>query len=777
MDIRVKLTKKIADMEIDTDLKSVLLSSPLKFDTAFDLFIADTFSVFVQVLKSGKTYSEAKEIVKNLYEPFDIRPQFQAKNRLLVCQKLTKNATFSVEMIDNIIKLPIEQVQSLRHYKYEFRKLNVESVGDLLTLELSALTPYVKNNESFRLQLRDFLKLIGYNVNIIGGAPHIRMRDAIIGNSEKLDNQEIDKILTLPIEVVCTSDEYVENLKSLGINTIGDLQNKASFSEIVKAFKVNKSSINLIREILRKCDKEVGAKLNSWVFYTSAPNNVSGKEMFYSMSDEDKLSFLNSSIRNIQITEASKAGLENNGIMTIADLLKSTPFEIKDAISNNTYAYVSILNYLRGYGICTKHDKRKTDQTNRVFDVKSASQEEQDEFYSRPIESLNITKPAIKKLKEVGHVETIGDLLQLDKITVTKILNRNASAKKILKSELEKYGLEIKNYDPTDPKNIYTERTVPILPVSELKDEEKEKYLQSHVSELGLKKQLVRALEKEGITTIKDLTTINPKKVAKSPINRGNNLKEIREFLDAIGLSYTYYYARGKSDVVVTPEDVKKMNEFEKLEFMERSISDIGISNIIVEKLGEIGIHKLSDIMEMEKNDIRKASGLRNDRIQELEKRLFEYGIFMPGSVKENLDEIITYTERKIEPIDIMAQEEDLKNELLDREISEMGVPDYLLPKLQRKDIITIRDLENLSLRTLRNLLRKTDKINEVLDIFASFGIKISDANKINFGSAQSSSGRDKYYARQMEHLNLAIPYIKARNKKHIFDDTKDLNF
>ena len=779
MERTLKLTDSLSDLNICDELKSILEELDIKI--GFDLFVSDSYMVYVKLLKTGMSMESAQKEVLQLYSKVGIKnPHFFAKDNLMICEKLTSNSRLPIEKIDKLLDCPIGFVDLIRNYEKDLAKIGIETMGDFLVMPILKVRELYLNNTYLRNNLFELFNAMGYESDAYVGRPWQRITEAVLGNSKTLTDKEIEEIWNLPIEVICTNDEYLKNLKDLGIVTIGDMSSKALRKEVKAAFKHNNTPVEFVRTLFKKCNKQFSEDECGWAYYNFDSGNQS-KIMFATMKDSEKLQFLNLGIENINMPKAAVIVLKNNGVNAIKDILKLSPGEIKKLINNNNYCYASIVNYLKMFGICTKQDKRKPHIPQKIFDATKASNEEREELLSRPIESLNITIPAINKLKN-NDVLTIGDLIKRNRLQVSIMLNHNPSALKTVRDELQKYGLVLPKFNRSAVEVKFTPRKIEIVDVNTLTEEERVKYLQTSVEEVGLTKLTVKKLRKYGVETIEDLTKISRKDFNEKIFNGGNETGEIRKFLESMGLSYEYNRTMGETRTQIDSSVVRKMDEEQKREFMQRNISDIGLPKIIVEKLAGIGLHTIVDVAETDKNQIRESTGLRNDRIQELERKLYEYNVFMKGSNVENIFEKVTYTDRKIDPVDIYSLNDVERKEILSRDVEDLGLPSYVLPKFERKGILKISDLECLTLRQLYNMLRKGDKYREITGIFEQYGIRLEyDSKKSIIEGTDDSgelvekenSGAQTYKKRQMDHLAKFVGYIQTKTTKKVDEDTK----
>ncbi len=483
--------------------------------------------------------------------------------------------------LDERLELPLESLDLSEKQVDSFHKTGIFKVGDLGKITTGLLWG-ICNSPRFI----DYISKVKESCNIeVERTPAQRMNDylKLVWNKQfnELDEKEKQEILSISLYDAGIGKISAENLKSVGIVTIGDAA-KSTYSLVKEASSCEVS--NKVKMILNVIglDFVKARELN----HEKKKAKITADE-FSALSAEEKEKALDKNIEDFGVN-INLENLHERDINTMRDILETDSRDLYDFLG--IYGFRVISTTCQAYGL--KLDPRQKSNRREYIEsipkkpISEMTEEEKQRVYGFSLKHL-FSFHAVQKLKSEGFY-TIGDILKVDYDTFMKRSKNSISFKRIIQEICERFDID---YIPDDKKVINTAKANANLTKEE-----------QYFIDQGFDPRQAKKLHKLGYTTMEDLQSVPHSK-----------LKE--------ELGHSAYdkvmHTLARRRLLLAEQEKEKESE-----------------NSLFEKLKERGVSALSDIPE---KDFEEGSGERESietALEEYYKWYYETKIFVSPTEK-----------------------------------------------------------------------------------------------------------------------------------------------
>lgn len=579
------------------------------------------------------------------------------------------------------------------------------------------------------------------------------------------------------------SDDLMVKFKLAGINTVGDLC-KLSMKDIRILVNNAPSSQQRIREIFK--DYGIEPVKFSTFFDGERINSFN----FYAADEKTKETFVNSPITALGIYGVLVEKLKQEKLLTIDDLMNLTIKDLKTKFDVRPYTLSNLKQRLSEYGITLQYeDEKESLQLIEKADIPSMDSDEKAEFLAKSIDEFKLDKTVCKKLKKYG-VDTIGELLKMDKSDIRKNIHLNSDTMQDIELLIANLGLRMKGsscfvvdgkivHKAEDINNIKYPKKVKAVDINLLSEEEKTKVLKTKLEDIGLHVRAVDLIHKKtDINTIGDIQSLYLGELNAILAQNPQYIEQTLSVLSEFGITF-----EPKLHTITKSEkSVNKLEECKsKEDILALELTDIGISNKIATRLkSDLGIRTVEDLTNFSKSELHYLNdGNAYYLANVCDKALKNIGL----SLKEVKKKVPLSKVTVVENVDINTLSDDKIREFASRPLEEFGLAIKTTKILvEERGIKTIGEFLAISPTAVYSLLNGNDYLySKTCERMKDFGIDMPDYKTVKRAKKQGGvptvsrkqSDEEKYFMRKMAHYDSYLEYMdyKAHNKKQFKED------
>ena len=511
------------------------------------------------------------------------------------------------------------------------------------------------------------------------------------------------------------------------------------------------------------------------------------------LSQQDAEIFFDSPLEDIGLSKLTIERLAEKDVYTVGDLSSLYAYELRNALHGNDHLTDMVKERLSKYNIKIEYIVDKLYFQEPKIEPKEISEMtvmEKQEFYSRPLSDIGISKRAEEILQSKG-IKTIGDVEELSSKqfrNVLKALNFT-TAHKIL-NKLALFGVD-KREKLLDRK--FKEQTKEKVDFEKLSEKERDLYLNSSIVGMGFSDDIVAKFKSIGVETVGDLSQLTMKDIRAMVNNSPFTQSKIRQIFDDYGIEpvkLSTYIVEPK----ITPFDFNSADKNKQKEFMSRTFEDIGFIGVLAETLKASDIKTIGELVRLTGKDLREIYGAKRYTFKKLKDRLLEYGIELKEDVEKKVKTNL------IESADIQSMSDEDKKAFLSKSIDEFKLEGSTQRKLKESGIETLGQLLDIEKPELRGKLKANNVVmNEIELLINNLGermkgslcylvdgklvYKSKDINNIKYPkkiesvdiNTLSQDDREKFLDTKLEDLGLHVRAIDLIHKKSDIRTIRDI--
>lgn len=466
------LDVNISELEIGNKAKNFLEKLPSKIKTLSDLYIQNKNRIKSRILnddrsiiheiekameKYGVKFLDSKyKLDKNNF--FPKARYFRDKEKIIKkslensqSQKIDENKTKSVDVSSELydIGLSTYNIQHLQD------NLQVYTIADLLTKTHSSIFSALNRNIAAMSKIEIYYRKNNFQFpsKKVFLMEKTNKKEQI--NIFDLTDQGKQNLKTKSIEVLSMSNKTIERLKAIGVNVIADFEKITKTKFLIAC--CNSKSV---------CDKVLPLMQELEISFQQATRGVNYKiEIDIDDLDDEKTNnILNKPLSELGFgkvgVEKVKQSLE---VETLNDLIKYPKSEISKVVNRN----LSFLNqadyYIKKLNLnwVKKIPKSKMRENNKIeihpVDVDTLDYEEKAKLMASDLTVIGLKKKLRNILNKQLNVETLEDLLKVNKSELRKALNHNNSQYYKIINNLSLFNLGLKSAKQARISNVEKE--------------------------------------------------------------------------------------------------------------------------------------------------------------------------------------------------------------------------------------------------------------------------------------------------------------------------------
>ena len=408
-------------------------------------------------------------------------------------------------------------------------------------------------------------------------------------------------------------------LTKYGIEKVGDLIKLTQ--QDMKEFRTNKKVYDKIlhciyayhplgRSVFRKTSELRGRKKLSPKLTIANANNFTKEEIF------------NSSVADLGISSMAQQALKDKlGIVKIADLMGKENRDVRLALNNNMPQFNRISKFLYAINEPLVITKGKKSQQSTIFeqDFSKLSDAEKELIWDKDISELGLTKRVQRQIRENLNVNTIKELADKSAIEIKKAINKNGAQYSKIYNGLLKLGINLKIKKGP-------QLTFDVANFANLSEEEKEKILNTDISEIGIHQKYVEGLNKKGVHLVKDFAKLSKNKTRIAVKNNQKTIVAIDQIVENLGLGYYSPSQAGRTSQISV--DFDKLKSMNKEELLNQPLSVIGLNERYIGLLKDsLNISNIGDLIAKTRTQIRKATNFNKTFFNKIDNNLKEINL------------------------------------------------------------------------------------------------------------------------------------------------------
>ena len=419
--------------------------------------------------------------------------------------------------------------------------------------------------------------------------------------------------------------------------------------------------------------------------------------------------------------------LARHGVTTLGDLSKYYISEIRDFVHRRPVDEQIIRDVARKNGVSfrkveyfTRFDESKID----YVDFYSLSDEEKKAFLSRPVTDIGINEKLAQRLATHG-VYNIGDLVNRGRTDIRNIAGNNDVTGRLIRERLEKFNIVIASQDEL---YHFNEPVIPVKDIKDMNGKEKIEFLMRPLSDIGVSNRVISILKDRGVKKIGDVESLSEKEVKK--LFTGLSFSTYKRFLETIAQfgieKEEVIYDRKFTEGTIEKVDFETISDEEKEEYYANSISGLGFSKDIQERLKKVNVETIGDLVKMSRKDIREMITKNPYALRRIKAVMDDYGLEFV-----NLHTYIS--EPKIERVDVSKLSKQDAQKILELPIQSLGITGKMVDVLKKeKNIETIKELIGLKISDMKAINKNNSNSNifAIRDRLSDFGLSFAPEEK-----------------------------------------------
>ena len=427
--------------------------------------------------------------------------------------------------------------------------------------------------------------------------------------------------------------------------------------------------------------------------------------------------------------------LTDLGIKTIGDLVNFDENKLKKYVQINNVSHIQ--NRLASYNLSMKNSSvqvvngvalRKNGRNGyknglnletapKAVDVQSLNPIAKEKFLNIKLEDFGFSETILTGLKKSGKYKIIGDLLQTEHSVLFKDTSQYVMIS--LKKIFAMYNLSIKTGRSNKLRDKVFDDKVSNKHISNMSQDEKIKFLDTELKELGFTDIAILELEQvnANVKTIGDLVKYTRKELKELGV-RDSMLLSLKRGINHFGLKFKDSRERRSNKTKQFNEQQKPKKNYKwttkdilesdlkpenRDKLLAKGVEALGLRVRIVEKLKSNGVYTIGELIKLRKMEAVAKVNKNVGQANQIQENLRSIGLdFVPRYTtdeKNNDEKGKEYSEKKISELELLPENRD---KLLIKPVEDLGLSLSAVKKLKQSGIETIGDLQKLTATKLR---------------------------------------------------------------------------
>jgi len=532
-----------------------------------------------------------------------------------------------------------------------------------------------------------------------------------------MENFSTDKILRSEIAELGLSYDALNLLNKVdGIVKLKTVSDVASLTriELLSLFVDSGVSYDIISNVVEEIEETLESK---GIYLGDARAQILQGEKSEKEIEEAKLIRISSLIENPYLINK----LERLGIYSLGDFSNVYVSDIRRLLTDRQREdFKIIVDAINENGLSFKQKHSYAyfnDPKVPYINVEELSEEEAEDFYSRPLSDFGFPQPVIDKLKEKG-IDNIGELSMLYANELRMAINKNLELMSKIKEVLSRYNIQIHyvadEYYFEDPK-------IEPKDISKMSLEERYEFYSRPLSDIGVSERVEKYLQEKGIESIGDVEALTPKQIRRLLKNLNySTLTKLLNTLAIFGVDKREEIPdRRFKDATKPKVNIESLSDEEREKYLKSSIVGMGFSDNIIAKFKSIGVETIEDLSKISSRDIRKMVNESPTTLMRIKSIMREYGL-EPRKVST------FFEEPKVKYFNYNEVDEVKQKKFMERPIEDLGISGVLAETLKSKNILTIGQLSSLTIKDLKtDFNARQYTVHRLKERLNEFGIEL----------------------------------------------------